>query len=341
MDELATTFGSIGEVHRSRYVNTYDRFGRSLASYVDHGSAARIAGEWKRIAPDVIHLNKQNLEDGLDLLQAARLTHFPSLATIHLTQSAKYLGARFPGPRDFFARRALQAFPGMLVTVLEDRRHDLAQFMGDSPRLRTIANGVPLFDLSVREEQRSRTRAALGIDAASFLVVAVGRMVPQKRPLAFLELASRLHQERPNARCLWIGDGPLAGQWDQWVSAHQPGDAIRRLPWQSNVSGFLFASDLFLHVAEYEGLPLAVLEALSAAVPCAITANLRAEMPFLNDTNSVAVRDDGEWIREIADAAGLAARGTAGRQLAEERFSYETMAGGYEALYEEARRSGQ
>src|SRR3954465_11921994 len=94
MDELSNTFVGFGEVVRSRYANTYDLRGRSLASYLNVLGARSIAGEWRRLGADVIHINKQNLEDGLDLLRAARGSGLPSLATVHLTQTARYLKAK-------------------------------------------------------------------------------------------------------------------------------------------------------------------------------------------------------------------------------------------------------
>src|SRR5678815_2084011 len=76
MDELTTQFAEFGSVRRSPYVNTYDRRGRSLSCYFDKATALRVGEEWKALAPDIVHLNKQNLEDGLDLLAAARLFFF-------------------------------------------------------------------------------------------------------------------------------------------------------------------------------------------------------------------------------------------------------------------------
>ncbi len=332
MDELAGAFCAFGKVSRAGYSNTYDRLGRSIASAFDTRAAKRIAADWQRGGFDFLHLNKQNLEDGLDLLHAARLAGLPSLCTIHLTQSARYLRARMAAPRDFISRRALAAYPGMLVTVLGQRRDDLARFLGDAARLRMIPNGVPIFDLATRRAARAAKRAELGLDAAALVVIGVGRMVPQKRPLLFLEHAARILTAHPGARFLWIGDGALAVAWDREVSARGLSGAVRRLPWQADVPAFLLAADLFLHTAEFEGLPLAILEAMSAGLPCAITENLLAEMPFLNSSNSIAIGADPRWLAEIGDSA---ARGAAARALAEAEFSFEKMAASYEALYRE------
>lgn len=333
MDELSDRFAAFGNVVRTLYTNTYDRRGRSLASYFDRAAARRVAEQWRTLAPDVIHLNKQNLEDGLDIVAAARLSGRPALAMIHITQSAGYLRARLASLRDFTARRALRGFPGVFVTTPESRRRDLARFLGDSARVHAIANGVPIPDGARRDAARAQVRAELGIAPDELLVIALGRMVPQKRPLLFLEIAGRVHRRLPGARFVWIGDGPLAGEWDEWVNRRQLGTVIRRLPWQSEATRFLAAADVFAHVAEFEGLAFAILEALAAGLPCAITPNLLAEMPFLDAGNSIAIEQDDAWIELLRDRGRLGEIGAAARQLAEGRFSFSRMAAEYEALY--------
>src|SRR5262249_17525258 len=72
MDELAEKCSRHAKIIRSDYRNTYDYSTRSLATCFNWGVSRRIAEEWSALQPDVIHINKQNLEDGLDLLRAAR-----------------------------------------------------------------------------------------------------------------------------------------------------------------------------------------------------------------------------------------------------------------------------
>ncbi len=333
MDELAALFASIGPVHRSEYTNTYDHRTRSVASYLNFTGAARIAREWLALAPDLIHVNKQNLEDGLDLLRAAMRTGLPCVTTIHLSQTARYLRAVLAGLRDFVARRALKAWRWPMVCVLKERERDLRAFVGERNDATAIANGVELYDLSRRTEIRAGKRKELGIADGELLIAAVGRIVPQKRPMVFLETAERIHAKIPTARFVWVGDGTLGGEWDAWVAARGLGKVIRRVGWQRNVRDFLFAADVFLHTAEFEGLPLAILEALSAALPCAITPNLLAEMPFLNAGNSISISEDGTWASVLADPARLAELGANARKLAEAEFSFDIMAARYEALY--------
>jgi glycosyltransferase involved in cell wall biosynthesis len=335
MDELCALFEPIGRVVRSTYKNTYDYRTRSVANYLNYASYRRLSHEWEVLAPDVIHINKQNLEDGLDLLRAAAMSGIPHLTTIHLTQSARYLRAQLAPLRDFVARRALRQDSGPLVCVLEDRAHDLAQFVGDASRVRTIANGVELYDLSERASIRDAQRTKLGLTLETLLLAAVGRLVPQKRPFVFLQLAQRIHARFPSAQFIWVGDGTLSEEWDAAVQERGMSKFVHRLGWQANVRDFLFAADVFLHTAEFEGLPLAILEAFSAQLPCAITPNLLAEMPFLSQMNSISIGSDDSWAAMLADREQLAAIGRDARRLAEESFSFSLMAERYETIYRE------
>jgi len=336
MDELANTFSGFGEVVRSEYENTYDQRGRSIASYLNLGASRNVAAIWRGLEPDVIHLNKQNLEDGLDLMRAARHSGVPHLCTIHLTQSARYLKAKFATARDFISRRALRHYPGLLVTVLENRRRDLVDFLGDSPRIRMIPNGVPLFDLAQRDTVRAAKRAELGFKLDDQLFIAVGRMVGQKRPLLFLEKAAQVLHTLPSAKFLWVGDGTLSEEWDTQVTAKGLGAKIRRLPWHSDVQSLLLSADVFMHVAEFEGLPLAILEAMSAGLPCAITGNLLGEMPFMNSENCISIGDNNSWLGALHNPGELRSLGAAARRLAEECFSFGKMAESYQSLYQES-----
>jgi glycosyltransferase involved in cell wall biosynthesis len=151
-----------------------------------------------------------------------------------------------------------------------------------------------------------------------------------------VECAERVSRQIANARFVWVGDGGLGPEWDQQVAERGLGAVVQRVAWQADVPAFLLAADVFLHVAEYEGLPLAILEALSAGLPCAITENLLGEMPFLNPHNSISVGAGDDWIATLRDPEKLAAIGAAGRALAEAEFSFGEMAARYEGLYRES-----
>jgi glycosyltransferase involved in cell wall biosynthesis len=332
MDEIAGRFGTFGAVHRAEYTNTYDRKRRSLAAMVDGKTAARAAREWEALKPDILHVNKQNLEDGLDLLRAAGRMACPSVCTIHITQNAAYLGAKGAWLRDWVSRRTLRGYRGRLVTVSEARKRDLEAFLGGRRRITAIPNGVPI-PPALPASERARRRAELGIAPDDLAILAVGRMTAQKRPLLFLEIAGRILARVPEARFFWIGDGPLAAEWDARAEALGIAPRTQRLGWREDVPELLGCGDLLLHTAEFEGMPLAILEAMVAGLPCAVSETLHPEMPFLNEGNSISVADDHALIGVLRDREELGRRARAAGELAAARFSTEAMARGYEEVY--------
>lgn len=333
MDELASQCAEFSEVIRADYVNTYDHRSRSLATLFNAKQSRAIARQWRALAPDVVHVNKQNLEDGLDLLRAARVSGLPSVCTVHLTQTARYLRARGALLRDMVAGFELRRFKGAFAAVQDVRRKELSSFLGPDARTETIFNGVPLVDLDRQQAMRQAARAELGVTDDQFLVVGLGRLVAQKNPFAFLEVARKLCRMHDHLRFVWIGDGELAGEWKAAVDREGLGHAIRCVGWKSEVRPYLAAADLFLHTAEYEGLPFALIEAMSMGLPSAVSATVAAELPFLNAGNAIFYDRDGRLEHYIAHPQELGEIGKAGRVMVTEQFSDTAMAAGYERLY--------
>ena len=335
MDDLAASFESIGTVVRAPYTNTYDHSTRVLATAFNTSLSRSIARQWEDLGADVVHVNKQNLEDGLDLLRAGRYADVSSVCTIHITQSARYLDAQFAGLRDWTSRRELQRFGGPFITVQEQRKEDLLRFLGGRGDVVAINNGVPLYDVPFPENVRAQKRDALGISEDALLFLAVGRLEKQKRPLFFLEQAARLHEALPHARFAWVGDGRLANEWETQRRALGLEDVVQCAGWQDDVEPFYAAADMFLHVAAFEGLPLALIEAMSARLPCVIPTSLLNDFRAISDSHVLCLEESSltETLQSAHERDAVAERG---RTLVEECLSVGTMAQQYEYVYRSA-----
>ena len=103
--------------------------------------------------------------------------------------------------------------------------------------------------------------------------------------------------------------------------------------WQSDVKPFLFAADLFLHVAAFEGLPFAIIEAMAAGLPCAIPQNLAREISLFSKDRLFFIEDEECLASGLANKNELQAKASGARALAMEHFSIEKMASEYEAAY--------
>jgi glycosyltransferase involved in cell wall biosynthesis len=336
MDELASKFSEFGEVLRANYINTYDRRLRSFSD-VFPGSLTHCRKQWEDFQPTLIHLNKQNLEDGLDLLNLAESLPYPRAVTIHITQTQASLGAFLGRGRDWIAGRFLRQFNGALIAISKTRGKKLRQFIGSAQKnsqIETIENGVWVPTREERLTKRKEARSQLGVEPNQLLIVAIGRMEQQKRPLLFLEWAKYLRSLLPSVRFLWVGDGRSTSDWEHWVQQNQAEAYIQRLGWQTDVTPYLAAADGFFHPAQFEGLPFALLEAMAWSLPCFITPSLAKELSFPEGVCAI-VGEEGDYsnLRNLVEPRQRSSIGEKGYQLVQQKFSLAKMVERYEALY--------
>lgn len=339
MDGIAELYQGTGALLRSDYVNTYLRKGRSLSHLLPAGKATlAAAGQWRDFEPDFLHLNKQCLEDGLDLLAAAGRLPIAQGCTIHITQSAVELSARFAGLRDWVARRSLRSYPGALWAIADNRARGLEGFLGKGCRVPCIANGVDVPDEAQIAAERAAVREELGerINGSSRVVVSIGRLEEQKDPLRFLEVVEQWRQAEPGLVALWVGDGRLREVFEAKVDQLNARDWVHCLGWQENARRYLAVADVYLHPAKFEGLPFALLEAMAYGCPCVISPELAADLKDMPaSTWILAERDQRQWLPLVTDLGLLAAKGRDCRHLAEQQFSIEAMARAYLRMYQD------
>lgn len=130
-----------------------------------------------------------------------------------------------------------------------------------------IYNGVPPSAWAeITLEEKLARRRDLRLDPAARLIVQVGRLSPQKGQTHTLEVAQAL-RHLPNVQWLLVGDGPLRPSLEATIARMGLGTRVTLVGGRADVRSFLAAADLFLFPSLHEGLGIAVLEAMAAALP--------------------------------------------------------------------------
>lgn len=328
MDELCEQFAHHGEVLRDEYTNTYDR--RLRVFGIRQPNMKQIVEHWRSWHPQILHVNKQNLEDGLDLLEAANFFGSRAACTIHITQQAAFLGARLSGLRDWWSIRCLTTFRGQFVVVEEARKEELRQLVGEKAAIEAVPNGVRIPSSHELSKLRQQKRTELGLSNNGMFIIAVGRLWEQKRPFLFFDWALKLREAGIGEQFRWIGEGHLESEWDQ--KAAELGPWIRRIGWQRDVLPYLAAADLFLHPARYEGLPFAVLEAMATGLPCVLSEEV-CQGSFAKMPRQSFIKAAPGWEERIRTDSLLNRTGEKARAAVEDEYSVEVMADRYMKLY--------
>jgi glycosyltransferase involved in cell wall biosynthesis len=166
---------------------------------------------------------------------------------------------------------------------------------------------------------RAEVREELGVDDGRPLVVAVGRLHPQKGYDVLFDAVARWEREGrldPAPLVAIAGDGPLEAELAERVRAERL--PILLLGRRSDVADLLGAADLCVLPSRWEGSPFTAQEALRAGTPLVSTraggipelVGSGAELVPVGDASALA----DAVVRVLADpghAAGLAAAGRA------------------------------
>jgi glycosyltransferase involved in cell wall biosynthesis len=217
--------------------------------------------------------------------------------------------------------------------VWEDiRRYDRVP----AGRLLIIPHGVDLKALAV-PLTREEAKAYLGV--TGFCLGAVGRLEEQKGHLYLLEALARLQEEMGDAALLLVGEGRLEETLKRRTRELGLADRVRFLGTRRDLPVIYRALDLYVQPSLWEGLSLAMLQAMGAGLPVLMSRVSGADEIIENGVSGLLTppgdvqalsgallglyRDPGKRER-LGDQAGRAIR---------ENYSREAMLRRLEALY--------
>ncbi|HEV7210058.1 MAG TPA: glycosyltransferase [Mycobacteriales bacterium] len=137
-------------------------------------------------------------------------------------------------------------------------------------RVRTIGVAVDSTAPACTPAGRAAARATLGISPDALVVGSVGRLAYQKAPEDFVAALATLG--RPDVVGVWIGDGELAEKMRRAVDRMAPKARVILAGERADVPALLPALDVFALPSRYEGLPVAIVEAMMCGIPVVATA---------------------------------------------------------------------
>lgn len=184
-----------------------------------------------------------------------------------------------------------------------------------------VPNGLKISDIRLPSSAKNRNKP--------ITIVTSGRISRQKNPERFAQIAKAFLGEA-NFRFVWIGDGDLREQ------LNLPNISVTGWLSSENVKEQLRKADVYLSTSDWEGLPLAVLEAMGAHLPlllfdCVGNRDLVSKdngYLYVNPTEAVA------WLREIErNRACLEKLGNSSFTIVNREFNVERQANLYRDLY--------
>jgi glycosyltransferase involved in cell wall biosynthesis len=104
-----------------------------------------------------------------------------------------------------------------------------------------------------------------------FTLLYVGRLAPLKDHATLLRAVALTRAHHPDLQMWIVGDGPLELSLRNLTEELGLNDAVTFFGEHADVSPFMLAADLFVSSSVTEGLPVSLLEAMSAGLPAVVT----------------------------------------------------------------------
>jgi len=230
------------------------------------------------------------------------------------------------------------------IVTTRDLRDWMVRRGGEASRIEVCYSGIELRDRSL--VARSSARNALALEGDMPVVTFAGRICEQKRPLLLPEIFRELRERGAPFQALLIGDGELRPALERLIEKYSLRSCVRFLGTVDHGKWMeaLRASDIFLLPSQYEGISVALLEAMSLGVVpvvAAVGGQAEAVTPdcgFLIPQGAAEVSQYVEALAQlIDDPVHRQIMGELASRRVEESFSHHTTAERLVYLIERAR----
>lgn len=206
-------------------------------------------------------------------------------------------------------------------------------------RVTVVANGVVI---------PARQDRALDAPAGKSgpCIATVGRLVELKGQDQLISAASMLVPHYPGLRVLIVGDGPLRGRLEQLAKSLGVGTNVIFTGSVDDVPAYLSQAHIYVSTSHFEGMPIALLEAMAWQVPV-IASDIPGNRGVIEHGKTGLLYPAGDAralaaaLRQVIAEADLAReRARRGRRWVEECRSAEATTRAYEQLYSRISRAG-
>jgi glycosyltransferase involved in cell wall biosynthesis len=292
----------------------------------------------REFRPDMVHSHSFHANIFARLLWIAG-PPFVVLSTVHNVYEGGWWRMLIYRLTDSLSRRT--------VAVSESAAGRFVQLKAVPPRkCSVILNGIDVDSFAPEADRRARTRLKMEIemgitsDSANFIWIAVGRLFPGKDYPNLLRAFAAVSAKRPDAR-LWVaGDARGDEQTLLAALASELGvdGAVRWLGLRRDMPALLDAADGFVSASAWEGMPLAVGEAMAMEKPVVVT-DVGGVRELVGDVGVIVPAKDSAALADAMLATmqqgreELAKQGRAARERILRHFSIDTAADTWESLY--------
>jgi glycosyltransferase involved in cell wall biosynthesis len=170
-----------------------------------------------------------------------------------------------------FLEKLCAYFSSAIIVVSQcDKRRAVRELGGRFDKYKLIRYAINYKEFK-NSGEASQTRKEFGLSETDLVVGMVACFKPQKAPLDFIKLAAIIKKVFPGAKFILVGDGVLRKKICALINKLNLKEQIILTGWRNDIDSILSCLDVFVLTSLWEGLPIAVLEAMAVGLPVVAT----------------------------------------------------------------------
>ena len=161
-------------------------------------------------------------------------------------------------------------------------------------------NAIDAKKFIYNEEVRKQKRAELKVED-KFVIGHVGRFNLQKNHEFLVKCFANFAKTNDDAVLVLIGNGEMQEKIKKMAKEYGIETKVKFLGLREDIPQLLQAMDLFLFPSLFEGLPVTLVEAQAAGLPCVISDTITDEIMITEQISKVSLSGNTSlWNQEIA-----------------------------------------
>lgn len=272
-----------------------------------------------------------------NILYPVRKLHIPLIYTVHgwsFHDDQPYIVKKLRG----WSEKIICSSASQVICVSESNKETGSKVFGLKHAI-VIENGVN-FDKFNPDGSFKDLRSEFGFSESDFIVGFIARCTKQKNPFGYLAALEKVHSSNPSVKGLFVGEGEMDEEVDAYILQHQMKGYLFRSPFRTDVPDLLHCIDIYCLPSLWEGLSIALLEAMAMRKAIIATPTDGTKEVIRHEENGllISLNDNSALADSICrfynDSSLMKSCGESARQFVSERFNAKRVADSVMLIYE-------
>lgn len=240
----------------------------------------------------------------------------------------------------FFSKLTF-SWQACVIAVSDEVASVVLEVVKPAVRVKTIRNGVDTMEFKKGNFQVEELKKKLALPADAVIIGNVSSIRPQKRIDRWISIAKKISNQTPNVFFLVVGGGATKDELEVMANVEVGEDKVLFTGQSSEPEQWMACMDIYLMSSDFEGLPVALLEAMSMECVPVVTSVGGIPTVLEDEKNGYLFKPEDEEtavkriIELIQQPERISRMGLEARKSVAEHYGIERMVRELEEVYED------